>query len=712
MSASSQAARIESPDAIEPPIFSKLDVFDPALYLNREISQLLFNVRVLDQALDERLPLLERLTFLLIFSANVDEFFEIRVAGLKRRLARGKLQAGVDGLDPIEVLARVGELAHAQIERQYRILNQRLLPALEAEGIRFLRRRQWSPAQIDWIGEYFEREIMPVVSPIGLDPAHPFPRLANKSLTFIVSLEGIDAFGREGGLAILPAPRSLPRLVKLPEGIAEREDYVFLSSIIHANVESLFPGMHVTGCHQFRLTRNADLAVGLQGISDLASALEGELLAQPYGDGVRLEVSDSCPQPLCDLLLKQFSLEPQDLYRVAGPVNLARLFGVLEMTQRPELRYPSFVPVWPERLWRSRSRLFEVIQQRDVLLHHPFDAFEPIELWLHQAANDPGVLAIKQTLYRTRADSMLVGALVEAAHNGKEVTVVIELRARFDEANNLHLAERLQRAGVNVIYGVMAYKTHAKLLHIVRREPEGLRHYAHLGTGNYHNKTAMRYTDYSLLTARQPLCQDVLMLFRQLSGMERRIDTQVLLHAPFTLHSSLLDKIRGEAEHALAGRPSGIIIKCNALTEPQLVAALYRASQAGVRCRLIVRGICVLRPGVPGVSENIEVRSVIGRFLEHTRVYRFENGGKAQTWCASADLMERNLLHRVESCFPILDQGLAERIFQDLMRYLDDTHQSWHLDQHGSYHPPTGGETPAVQQALLHAPDEFDSHLH
>ncbi|MBB3191116.1 polyphosphate kinase 1 [Halomonas cerina] len=682
------------------------DLADPGLYFNRELSHLQFNIRVLEQALDEAHPLLNRLMFLLIFSSNLDEFFEIRVAGLKNQVALGDESSGADGRPPRSVLGEISQIAHAQVERQYQILNERLIPELEAQGLRFRRRGSWTQAQAAWIHDYFTTEITPVVSPIGLDPSHPFPRLVNKSLNFIVELEGKDAFGREGGLAILPAPRSLPRVIALPEELCEEgfTEYVFLSSMIHAHAEEVFPGMAVRGCYQFRLTRNADLSVDPEEVSDLASALRGELLARRYGSGVRLEVADNCPEELAEFLLKQFELDAADLYRVNGPVNLTRMMSVLGEVQRAELLYRPFSPGLPKSL-RKQESLFAAIAEGDILLHHPFQSFSPVEELAREAARNPDVLAIKQTLYRTGADSPIVNALVEAAGNGKEVTVVIELRARFDEADNLALASRLQEAGAIVIYGVMAYKTHAKMMHIVRREKGQLRHYAHLGTGNYHSKTAKLYTDYSLLTAHPTLCADVHKVFQQLSGMGRARQIEKLLHAPFTLHERLVAMIDREAAIARKGKRAHIIIKCNSLTEPKLIQALYRASQAGVECDLIIRGMCCLRPAIPGISEHIRVRSIIGRFLEHTRVFHFHNDGKPETWCSSADFMARNMFHRVETCFPLLDKKLAARVRKDLETYLVDNCQSWLLQGDGTYVKQNPGDAAPIsaQETLLYA---------
>jgi len=685
---------------------SQADLDDPALYFNRELSHLQFNIRVLEQSLDASHPLLDRLMFLLIVSSNLDEFFEIRVAGLKHQLASFHEETGADGMTPARVLSEVSRIGHEQVERQYRILNDVLVPALEEQKIRFRRRLQWTPEQAAWVADYFEEEIAPVISPIGLDPSHPFPRLVNKSLNFIVELDGTDAFGREGGMAILPAPRSLPRLIRLPVALCEEgfTDYVFLSSMIHAHAHEVFPGMEVGGCYQFRLTRNADLSVDPEEVSDLASALRGELLARRYGNGVRLEVADNCPDSLIDFLLKQFELGEADLYRVNGPVNLTRMMAVLGDVQRPDLCYRPFTPGLPKPV-RGEVSLFSAIRQGDILLHHPFQSFTPVEDLLRQAARDSDVMAIKQTLYRTGADSSIVGALVEAARGGKEVTVVIELRARFDEADNLVLASRLQEAGAIVIYGVMAYKTHAKMMHIVRREKGQLRHYAHLGTGNYHAKTAKLYTDYSLMTANDALCEDVHKVFQQLSGMGKPRKIHTLLHAPFTLHKTLVEMIEREASLAESGKKARLVIKCNAMTESKLIRALYRASQAGVTCDLIIRGMCCLRPGIPGISDNIRVRSIIGRFLEHTRVYYFHNDGKHEVWCSSADAMERNMFHRVETCFPLFDKKVAQQVRKDLDTYLLDNCQSWDLDTAGQYHlrDPGDAEPISAQETLLYA---------
>ena len=690
------------PVAPEPPMVMVSNLDDTSLYIHRELSQLQFNIRVLDMALDESYPLLERLKFLLIFSSNLDEFFEIRVAGLKKQVNFAREQAGADGLQPHQALARIGEVVHEQVGRQYSILHDVLLPELAKQQIRFIRRRQWTTKIKAWVRRYFREEIAPIMTPIGLDPTHPFPLLVNKSLNFIVELEGVDAFGRDSGLAILPAPRLLPRLIRIPEDVGGAGDnFVFLSSMIHAHADDLFHGMSVKGCYQFRLTRNADLALD-EDVEDLARALRGELLSRRYGDAVRLEVADNCPAHLSNYLLRQFNLSESELYKVNGPVNLTRLFSITGLDGHPELQYMPFTPSIPKPL-QSAENIFNVVAKQDILLLHPYESFTPVVDLLRQAAKDPHVLAIKQTLYRSGANSEIVDALVEAARNGKEVTAVIELRARFDEESNLHLAGRLQQAGAVVIYGVVGFKTHAKMMLIMRRENGELVRYAHLGTGNYHAGNARLYTDYSLLTADAALGEDVSKLFSQLIGMGKTQRMKKLLNAPFTLKKTLLDLIARETQTASEGKPAHIIIKVNSLTDPKMIKALYKASQAGVKIDLIVRGMCCLRPGIAGVSHNIQVRSIIGRFLEHSRVYYFLAGGEEQLLLASADWMERNLDRRVETCFPVEGKKLKLRVKKELETYLADNVGSWILQPDGRYvrNTPSGNAHPRNSQTIL-----------
>lgn len=682
---------------------NSIDLYNTDLYINRELSHVQFNIRVLEQALDDSHPLLDRLFFLCIFSKNLDEFYEVRVANLTQQLTFAREQAGADGMHPQQVLDAIHALCSETVERQYRILNETLLPALAQENIHFLRRRDLTEAQRDWVRGYYEESILPLVSPLGLDPSHPFPRLVNKSLNFIVALEGKDAFGRETGMAIIPAPRSLPRIIRIPDELTDGGDnFIFLSSMIHEYADELFPGMKVKGCYQFRVTRNADLEIDEDTTRDLASALEDELHSRNFGDEMRLEVADNCPDELVEFLLGEFNLKETDLYKVNGPVNLARLMEVIGQISRPDLQYKRFTPGLPKNI-KFKKSIFESIREKDTLLLHPYESFTPVVDLLREAAKDPAVKAIKQTLYRTGAKSEIVNALVDAARSGKEVTVVIELRARFDEEENLYLANRLQEAGAVVVYGVVGYKTHAKMMLIVRKEENRFKRYVHLGTGNYHAGNARAYTDYSFLTCNDSIGEDVHTVFQQLTGMGAAQKVRKLFHAPFTLHKNLISMIDRERANAEAGKPALIRMKANGLTEPKLIRALYRASQSGVRIELIIRGMCCLKPGIPGVSENIEVRSIIGRFLEHTRVYHFHNNGKDEIYAGSADLMERNLLNRVETAFPVETNRLKDRMIKELQAYMKDNSQAWVLQADGSYVrcQPADGEDVIKSQSIL-----------
>jgi polyphosphate kinase len=652
-------------------------------YINRELSFLEFNQRVLAQAFDESVPLLERLRFLCISSSNLDEFFEIRVAGLKQLLELGSGQFATDTLSLQEQLAAIHQRATTLCNEQYRCLNEVLLPALGKEGISLQSRSEWSPAAEKWLERYFENDIEPVLSPLGLDPARPFPRIQNKSLNFIVHLRGKDAFGRDSEHAIVQAPRSLPRVVPVPNDGPERT-LMLLSTIVHTFVSKLFAGIEVLGCYQFRVTRNSDLFVDEEEIDDLRRALEGELAHRRYGAAVRLETSSDCPEELVQFLLHQFALTDVDMYRMPGPVNLNRLSAIYDLVQRPDLKYPLFTPGLPKRL-AANSDMFAVIRQNDVLLQHPYQSFAPVMDFVRLAAADPQVLAIKQTLYRAGHESPVVDALVAAANAGKDVTVIVELRARFDEEANIELSNRLQEAGAHVMYGVVGYKTHAKIALVVRREAGGIRRYCHLGTGNYHPKTARAYTDYGLLTCNDEIGQDVHELFLQLTSLTQTPKLNRLIQSPFGMHEAVISKLAREAAHARAGRPARVIAKMNALVEPQSIEALYRASCAGVKIDLVVRGVCALRPAVPGVSDNITVRSIVGRFLEHSRVFYFENGGEPEMFAASADWMERNFFRRVEIAFPIQRDTHRQRILRDLDLCLRDNMQAWELQPDGCY---------------------------
>ena len=687
------------------------DLTNPDLYINRELSLLEFNRRVLEQARDERVPLLERLKFLCISCSNLDEFYEVRVAGVKQKAELGSVQADADNMMPTELLKSISKRAHRLVFDQYQTLNETLIPALSKAGIRFLRRTQWNKDEKNWLRNYFEEELLPVLSPLGLDPSHPFPRILNKSLNFIVDIEGKDAFGRIIEYAVLQAPRALPRVVQIPAAVSGGpHDFVFLSSIIHAHASDLFPGMKVRGCYQFRVTRNSDLFVDEEETDDLLRALEGELPSRRYGDAVRLEVAHTCPTDASSYLLERFHMNEADLFKVNGPVNLNRLMAVPDMVDRPDLKYPSFTPRLPSAL-SPGGDIFAEIRKKDQFLHHPFDSFVPVIEFIRQAAADPKVLAIKQTLYRTGLDSAVVKALRAAAKSGKEVTVVVELRARFDEADNIDLATQLQDDGAHVVYGVVGHKTHAKMALIVRREDDGLRNYVHLGTGNYHHRTARLYTDYGLLTCDEEMGDDVSRMFLQLTSLGKVTQLNKLINSPFMLHQSMIEKIEREIDHANNGRPARIIAKMNSLVEPETIRALYRASQAGVKVDLIVRGMCCLRPGVKGVSENISVRSIIGRFLEHTRVFYFANGSnddskkgdyRSEYYCSSADWMERNFFRRVEACFPIEKTSLRKQLRNELELYLKDNDQAWLLQNSGLYERKQGTTIRlAAQEELL-----------
>ncbi|MDO5357449.1 MAG: polyphosphate kinase 1 [Conchiformibius sp.] len=677
-------------------------------FLCRETSLLAFNRRVLAQAEDPSVPLLERLRFLCIVSSNLDEFFEVRVAYLKRERRDRPEQVFDSGRTPAETLAQVGAEAQKLIREQYQLFNQVLLPALEQENIFFLRRRNWTAEQRRWIENYFNRELLPILTPIGLDASHPFPRPLNKSLNFVVELDGTDAFGRASGMAIVQAPRILPRIVRLPENLCGGADgFVFLSSVLHEYVGKLFPGMKVKGCHQFRLTRDSALMVDeddLNDLSNLRTAIQNELRDRDYGDGVRLEVADSCPEHISAFLLNQFQLDGHELYQVDGPVNLVRLMAVPDMLDRPDLKFEPYTPALPEKL-RKNAPLFAEIARRDILLHHPYQSFEPVVAFIREAAHDPDVVAIKMTIYRTGTHSELAKALMAAALAGKQVTVVVELMARFDEANNVNWASRLEEAGAHVVYGVFGYKVHAKMALVIRREDGKLKQYAHLGTGNYHQGTSKIYTDFGLLTADTAVTRDVNALFMEITGLGQATRLKKLYQSPFTLHQMVLDGIEREIAHAQAGKPAKIIAKMNSLLEPQVIEALYRASAAGVQIDLIVRGTCALRPQVAGLSENIRVRSIIGRLLEHARVYYFLNDGAEDVFISSADWMGRNFFSRIETATPVSDPELKARVIDEgLTLALADNVKAWQMDGDGNYHRLSPAENEAasgLQETLL-----------
>ena len=676
-----------------------------SLYINRELSLLQFHKRVLAQARDPDVPLLERLRFLCISCTNLDEFFEIRVAGLKQRMEIGAPAPGPEKIPASAVFEQLQEEVRELVSDQYELLNQSMFPELTAAGVRFVQSEEWTAEQSAWLTEYFNEQVVPVLTPLTFDPSRPFPRILNKSLNFVVRLQGRDAFGRRRHRGMVQAPRSLPRIIKLPEHLSKpgEHNFVFLSSIIRVHVGSLFPGLKVGGCYQFRVTRNSDLYIDEEEVNDLVGALEGQLEASRYGAAVRIEIGHECPEDLQEFLLDHFNLQEQDMYLVEGPVNLNRLSTVCNIKDRPELLYEPFSQGLPDEL-ASDDNIFEILSKKNVLLHHPYQSFAPVIDFIATAAKDRNVLAIKQTLYRTGAESPIVDHLVRAARSGKEVTVIIELMARFDEAANIALANRLQEAGAHVVYGLVGFKTHAKMLLVVRREEGKLVRYVHLGTGNYHHATTNVYTDYGYLSSSQRLGEDVHKLFLQLTSLTEASGLQRMYASPFTLFDALMDKIHRERDNAKAGKDARIIAKINSLNETKMIDALYEASQAGVRIDLIVRGICSLRPGVKGLSENIHVRSIVGRFLEHSRVYYFLNDGNEEFYCSSADWMERNLFRRNESCFEIRQKAIREQIRSHLELFLADNCQAWVLQGDGSYErlsPAKGVERISAQETFL-----------
>ncbi|QTO44442.1 polyphosphate kinase 1 [Burkholderia latens] len=672
--------------------------------LNRELGILGFNERVLAQAADPQIPLLERLRFICITSSNLDEFFEVRMAGLQEQIRDNPGALTPDGMSLQHAYDLVVERAQRLVHRQYTMLHETVLPALEQEGIYFHASDSWNDEQLEWARRYFLDELLPVLTPIGLDPAHPFPRVLNKSLNFVVELEGRDAFGRQAVMGIVQAPRALPRVVRMPQALSGFEHgFVLLSSFMQRFVGELFPQLVVKSCNQFRITRNSELFVDEDEITNLRVALQGELPARHLGNAVRLEVSADTPQHIVRRLLDESLLDDKDCYRVAGSVNLVRLMQIPDLVDRPDLKFAPFVASIPPAI-AGAPTMFDAIDDGDILLHHPYESFQPVLELLQQAAKDPSVVAIKQTIYRTGTDSPLMDALMEAARNGKEVTVVVELLARFDEETNINWASQLEAVGAHVVYGVVGHKCHAKMMLIVRRVVhEGkavLRRYVHLGTGNYHPRTARLYTDFGLMTADQKICEDVHHVFQQLTGIGGELTLHELWQSPFTLHPRIIESINAEIDNARAGKRARIVAKMNALLEPSVIAALYEASQAGVKVDLIVRGVCALKHGVPGLSENITVRSIVGRFLEHHRIYYFHAGGAEDVYLSSADWMDRNLFRRVEVAFPIRERKLKRRVIAEgLSVCLGDNQSAWQMHSDGHYRRRRTGKT--VRNAQL-----------
>jgi polyphosphate kinase len=660
------------------------------LYFNRELSLLQFNERVLAMAERTDTPALERLRYVCIVGSNLDEFFEIRVSSLKAQIAQHPHLVGPDGLTAEDAFERVQQAVHVLVDRQYALLNEQVLPALRAEGVVLHQASEWNAAQRKWAREVFHRDVMPLLTPIGLDPAHPFPRVYNKSLNFIVPLSGADAFGRKSTIAIVQAPRALPRLIKVPPAVSGApHGFILLTGFLRAFVGDLFPGMHMEGCYQWRVTRTSDLFVDEEEVTNLRQALQGELSQRNFGSAVRLEIDHNTPPHIETFLQKEFSLTAADTYRVNGPANVARLMQICNLVKEPDLLFPEFhgcVPKPFNTLSPRSPAIFEAIAKQDHLLHHPYQSFKPVLNFLTAAAFDPDVVAIKQTIYRTGEDSELMHLLLAAAKAGKEVTVVVELMARFDEQTNINWAARLEEVGAHVVYGVVGHKTHAKMALVLRREKGRIRRYGHMGTGNYHLRTASLYTDFGLLTADQKLCEDMDLVFSQLTGLGERRKLKMLLQSPFTMHSTVISMIRAETRAARAGKKSQIMAKMNSLLEPLVIQELYKASQAGVKIDLIVRGVCALRSGVAGLSENITVRSIVGRFLEHSRVFYFYDNGRESVYLSSADWMDRNFFRRVEIAFPINHPDLKKRVIDEAFtEALRDNQRAWLQQPDGVY---------------------------
>ena len=668
--------------------------FGPAHFINRELSWLEFNHRVLEEALDPQNPLLERVKFFCIVSSNLDEFFEVRVAGIKQQIESDVVERTMDGLTASETFRSVVKRVRLMVEQQYACWREDLLPALAANGIRLLELSELEPSDVAWVEDYYHKEVRPVLTPLAIDPLHPFPQLLNKSLNLIVRLEMARNQEVLKHMAVVQIPRNLPRIVQLPRADG-RQDYVYLDRLIGHYLADLFPGTKLLGYWPFRVTRNSELYIDTEETASLLKAVENELHNRRKGDAVRLEVDHECPPAVREVLLKTLRLGEEDLYLIHGPLNPTRLMALCEGDHSPELRDPPFVAPVAAGL-RQRADLFAAIRERDVLLHHPYDNFDSVVKFLEQAASDPDVLAIKQTLYRTGGDPRIIGALESAVKNGKQVTAVVELRARFDEANNILWARQLEEAGVHVVFGLVGYKIHAKSCLVVRREGLQIRRYVHLATGNYNPTTAKLYTDLGLFTCRPEFGEDATNFFNLLTGICQFQSLRKLLAAPFDLSSRLLELVKREAENAHGGLPARIILKLNSLSDRTMIEALYRASEAGVKIDLIVRGICCLRPGVRGISRNITVRSVVDRFLEHSRIYYFENGCRPEVFMASADWMPRNFYGRIELGFPIEDGVLRERIISEILATsLADNAKARFLQPDGSYRraaPTRGGK--------------------
>lgn len=656
--------------------------YSPVKFLNRDISILAFNERVLSLAQNHEYPLLERLRFLCIVSSNLDEFFEVRAAPHVDAMRGDEQQTDIN----VQSYFAISKAAHTLVEKQYQIFNNELMPTLAEQGVRLVSHGERTPEQKRWVAKYFESDVRPLLVPVALDPSHPFPQVANKSLNFIVALGGNDAFGRSNNIAIVRVPRALPRLIKLPKTLSGKQQlFVSLSSVIRSHLASLFTGREVLSFSQFRVTRHSDLAVDEEDVKNLRTALRKGLVQRNFGDAVRLEVSNNCDEKLAKLLLQQFDLPKQSLYRVHGPVNLARLMQLADLAEGANLKFKPFEPRVSQQLVPGQS-YFSQLKQQDVLIHQPYESFESVIDFLREAVHDPDVVSIQQTIYRTGSDPRMLKLLQEAVRRGKEVMAVVELKARFDEEANINWAEDLESVGAQVVYGIVGLKTHAKMLLVMRREVGGLKYYGHISTGNYNPRTARLYTDVSMLTANEQITRDMEYLFRHIASQVKLPRLHKLLVAPFNLHTQMLAKLRAAELAAKAGKPARVILKMNALTDEMLVKALVKAGRAGVEIDLILRGACILPIDAKGLDGRIRVRSVIGRLLEHSRVFYFKIDDEENMWLSSADWMNRNMMRRVEIAWPIVDAKNRARILQECCQvYLDDNRDSWLLQADGSY---------------------------
>src|SRR6266704_4691763 len=673
---------------------------DPKNFINRELSWLEFNRRVLEEAQDPTQPLIERVKFLSIFSSNLDEFFEIRVAGIKQQSESETSDVGPDGLSPTEIFNNIQRVVRELVAAQYSLWNEELHPLLAKNGIRIPKMTELSAKRAAWTHKYFQQEVFPMLTPLAVDASHPFPQLLNKSHNLLIRAK--TQRGGERLHAIVQVPRVLPRLIAMPRGKGEEEPwvYIYLASLIKQHIGELFPGLILDGVHAFRVTRNSDLYIDEEEAENLLRTIEQELRRSSRGNAVRLEVEADCPKDFRDLLLKFFNLTEADVYKLDGPLSMTHLAPLVTNDAFGDLRDRPFQPARDPAL-PPHVNFFEVLRRQDVLLHHPYDSFDPVVELIEEAAQDPQVLAIKITLYRTSGDSPIVEALINAANAGKQVTAIVELRARFDEAANIQWARRLEEAGAHVVYGVVGLKTHCKALLIVRRDSDRLRHYVHLSTGNYHPRTARIYTDFSLFTTAPQLTDEVAIVFNTLTGLARYPGLKKLMVAPFDLSERLIKLIERERDHARAGKPARLIAKLNSLVDPQIIEKLYEASCAGVKIDLIVRGICCLRPKSPGLSENIRVISIVGRFLEHSRIYYFENAGKPDLFLASADWMPRNFYRRIELAFPVENPTLRDQIINEVLpSFLHDRVKARELQPNGTYRrlKPEGSEPRAQAQ--------------